>query len=329
MTGASGIGSWPGTSVREAVITVRDLLVPTEGLGVPYLPETPGRGPGADLIGRGAGLLADLSVDLQPSGWRFVDRAGHDAARTAALLRQELDELAEAYDGYAGPLKVQITGPWTLAASLELNRGERTVTDRGASRDVIDSLAEGAVRHLSDVRRLVPGAQVILQVDEPALPAVLAGSLPTASGYGRARSIDPLVVLGGLQAVLAAHDGPTVVHCCHPGAPIPLLRAAGVGALALDLTEATPTVWESLAVSIEAGVGLYAGVLPTDGSGSVTAACRLVSDGFERVGLAASYLAAVTITPTCGLAGLTLAGARDVQRMALAVASELREIEDY
>ncbi|MFZ1372892.1 MAG: methionine synthase, partial [Nostocoides sp.] len=104
MTGASGIGSWPGTSVREAVITVRDLLVPTEGLGVPYLPETPGRGPGADLIGRGAGLLADLSVDLQPSGWRFVDRAGHDAARTAALLRQELDELAEAYDGYAGPL---------------------------------------------------------------------------------------------------------------------------------------------------------------------------------------------------------------------------------
>ena len=152
---------------------------------------------------------------------------------------------------------------------------------------MIDSLAEGAVRHLSDVRRLVPGAQVILQVDEPALPAVLAGSLPTASGYGRARSVDPLVVLGGLQAVLAAHDGPTVVHCCHPGAPIPLLRAAGVGALALDLTEATPTVWESLAVSIEAGVGLYAGVLPTDGSGSVTAACRLVSDGFERVGLAA------------------------------------------
>ena len=69
------VGSWPGRP-REAVRTVRDLLVDGEGTGIPHLPEIPGRGPGADIIGRGAGMSVDLPVDLQPSGWRFVDRPG-------------------------------------------------------------------------------------------------------------------------------------------------------------------------------------------------------------------------------------------------------------
>ena len=92
MTRATGIGSWPGTDLREALRTVRDLLAED---GLPYLPEAPARGPGADLIGRTAGLLVDLTVDLQPSGWRFVDRPGHDARRTSSLWRQDLDDLAE------------------------------------------------------------------------------------------------------------------------------------------------------------------------------------------------------------------------------------------
>ena len=53
MTRASGVGSWPGTRSREAVVAVRDLL----GDGIPHLPELPGRGVGADMVGRAAGLL--------------------------------------------------------------------------------------------------------------------------------------------------------------------------------------------------------------------------------------------------------------------------------
>jgi len=189
VTRATGIGSWPGTDVREAIVTTRDLLLDADGLGLPYLPETPARGPGADLIGRGAGLLVDLHVDLQPSGWRFVDRPGKDAARTAALIRQDLDELAEAYDGYTGPLKVQVAGPWTLAASVELNRGERSVSDPGATRDLLASLSEGISRYAADARRLIPGADLVIQLDEPSLPAVLQGLLPNASGYGRVRAV--------------------------------------------------------------------------------------------------------------------------------------------
>jgi hypothetical protein len=322
---ATGIGSWPGTSVREAVRTVRDLLLAGDGVGLPHLPETPARGPGADIIGRAAALLVDLPVDLQPSGWRLVDRPGRDAGRTASLHREDLDELAEAYDGYVGPLKVQVAGPWTLAASLRLNRGERVVSDPGAVGELVESLADGIQGYVSDVRRLVPGADVVLQVDEPSLPAVLEGSLPTSSGYGRVRAIDPHDVMRGLERVLAAHAGATVVHCCHPAAPLPLLRATGAGSLAIDVTEATPARWESIAATLEAGTGLYAGCLPTDGTGTDQGARALVLEGFERAGLSAVALTGLVVSPACGLAGLTPQGAQNVVRMALDTARRLGE----
>ena len=65
---ATGVGSWPGTSVREAVRTVRDLLLAGDGEGLPHLPETPARGPGADIIGRAAGLLVGRGGRVRGGG---------------------------------------------------------------------------------------------------------------------------------------------------------------------------------------------------------------------------------------------------------------------
>jgi hypothetical protein len=327
---ATGIGSLPGTDIREALRAVRDIL----GDGhLPYLPELPARGPGADLLGRAAGLLVDLHVDLQPSGWRFVERGGHDASRTAALWHQDLDELAEAFDGYAGALKVQVTGPWTLAAGLELQRGEKALADSGAIRYLVGSLAEGVRLHVAEVQRLVPGARIVLQLDEPSLPAVLAGRLPTASGYGHLRPVDPQTAMTGLRDVLdaaragrSAADGvATVVHCCDRGIPLPLLRATGVDAVALDVTDLSPARWESLAATVEEGVELYAGCLPTDGSGTVAAAAATVERGWKDAGMPARGLGALTASPACGLAGLTPEGAQRVQRAAVDVAVEWSE----
>lgn len=331
MTHVSGVGSWPGESAREAIVTVRDLLTDADGLGRPYLPELPARGPGADLIGRSAVLLADLAVDLQPSGWRFTDRPGHDQGRARSLWRQDLDELAEAYDGYAGPLKLQVAGPWTLAASIELNRGERSVTDEGARRDLVASLAEGVRRHVAEVRRLVPGAVITVQVDEPSVVAVLRGELPTASGYGRVRAVDRVEVAAGIREVREAHDGDVVLHSCHPAAPVELLASTGVSALALDLTDASPQRWEQVAAAVESGTRLWAGVVPTtaptSSADAVRAATARVVDGFARVGLPTATLADVTVTPACGLPSLTPREAVDVQRVAVATARELTEKE--
>ena len=335
MSRASGIGSWPGTDVRQAVSAVRDLLSED---GLPYLPELPARGPGADIIGRGAGLLADLAVDLQPMGWRFVDRPGRDAHRTSALLREDLDELAEAFDGYDGDLKVQLPGPWTLASSIWLHRGERSVVDTGATRDVIASLAEGLRAHLEEIARLVPKASLVVQIDE-------AGGLPTASGFGRIAAIDPTSAAEGLSAVVAAAgDRHTVLHCCAPDVPLVVLRNTGVKAVSLDTSLLSPRGWEFVATNVESGVELWAGSVPTvdpatkstkatkatkatRGSevSEVTAVIDPLIQAWHRVGLPLADLSAVTLTPACGLTGLSPTGAARVQRLAVDAARALTE----
>lgn len=322
MTIASGIGSWPGTSVTDAMAQVRELL----GDQLPYLPELPARGPGADMIGRTAGLLPGMPVDLQPAGWRFVDRPGRDAARSGALLREDLDELAEAFDGHDGPLKVQVVGPWSLAATIWLTRGERALGDEGACRDIAESLAEGIRTHVAAVHHLVPAAQIVVQLDEPSLPAVLDGRLPTASGFSRLRAIDPQRAATALTTVLAAHDGATVLHCCAPDAPLPLLRSVGAGALSVDTDVLSPRAWEDIAVAVEDGIRLHAGVVPTDGS--VTrpqALAERLTRAWTRVGMPLRSLADVVVTPACGLGASGPAVALTVQRAAVDTAAELAE----
>ncbi|MDO5502263.1 MAG: methionine synthase [Actinomycetia bacterium] len=334
MIRATGMGSWPGTDPREAIVTVRDLLSEGDGTAIPYLPETPARGPGADLIGRGAGVLTDLPVETQPSGWRLADRPGRDAERTASLWRADLDELAEAYDGYSGPLKVAVAGPWTLAASIELPRGERVLTDLGAAQELAASLADGLGVLVARLARLVPGAEIIVQLDEPSLPAVLAGELPTASGYGRVRAVAADQVVSALQEVTGSLPGQTLIHCCHPSAPIPVLRRSGADALALDLTAASDARWESVAATLEEGVGLYAGLLVTEGAslGSTGVAADLVVQSArrlleqsERVGIDPALLAGIVVSPACGLAGAGRDGAIAIQRATLDLAAELTD----
>jgi len=309
---ASGVGSWPGTDVVDAVRTTFGELPEPH---VPYLPELPARGPGADLIGRAAALLVDMPVDLQPVGWRLVDRPGRDLARAQAWLRQDLDVLAEVADEYAGPLKLQSAGPWTLAAGLYLPRLERAVVDAGACRDLVGSLAEGLARQVAEVRRLVPGAEVVVQLDEPSLPAVLTGALPTASGFGRLRAVEEQVVVDGISTVLEAVADAgvlvTVVHCCADRPPVGLLARTGADAVSVDVSQLGRQEWEAVADAVEDGVALWAGAVPTSGAlPGAGAVADAVWTPWRGLGLDVGRLSSVVLTPACGLAGSTPADAR-------------------
>lgn len=311
---ATGVGSMPGEDAREAARTVTGTLE-----DLPYLPELPARGPGADMIGRTAGMLVDMYAHLEPSGWRLGDRPGRDTRRARAWLGEDLDALEEFTQGYAGALKVSAVGPWTLAASLERRNGEVMLGDPGAYRDLAASLGEGLRAHLADLRRRVPGARPVLQLDEPSLTPVLRGTVPTASGYRVHAAVDRAVVEGVLRDLMegARGDGvPVIVHSCAPAVPFGLLRRAGALGVSFDAGLLTEGDEESIGEAAEGGTALLAGVVPgadpasgplSDPAGSVGGVRSL----WRRLGLSPALLSeSVVVTPVCGLAGASPAYAR-------------------
>jgi methionine synthase II (cobalamin-independent) len=318
---ATGIGSLPGTDALEAASTVFGELPE-----LPHLPELPARGPGAGMIGRSAALLVDLPVEIVASGWRLTAHPGRDLRRARDLLAVDLDALEQAAEGWTGPLKVQVAGPWTLAAGVELPAGHRILTDAGAVRDLAESLAEGVRLHLDEVCKRVPGATLVLQLDEPTLPAALAGRLPTASGYGTVAAVEPVVAEQRLHDVLAvAAEGSRAVHCCASDAPIELLTSAGADALGLDASLVTTGQLDALGTAVDAGRSLWLGVIPsTDASVDHASGLEAVRRIWRTLGFADSAAAAAVVpTPACGLAGATPDYARRAMRVARDVGKAL------
>ena len=312
---ATGIGSMPGDNPDEASAVIFGELP-----DLPFLAELPGRGPGSDLVGRTAALLVDLPVETTPRGWKLAAGAGRDMRRAAGMLSSDLDAAEEAGAGYAGAFKVQLCGPWTLAAALERSRSaDPALTDPGAIADLIASLAEGAAAHVADIQARLPGATVLLQLDEPSLPAVLAGSVPTASGLNRVGAIDDVVAASGLQGVLGAGAAFGVVHCCAPGIPFSVIRQSGAGAVSFDLGLLRAPDIDAVAETAEAGLGLFCGALSEEDAKLLAtarpadprqAAAKVISL-WHRAGLPPGTLPGqAVITPACGLAGLSPEAAR-------------------
>ena len=248
----------PGTDPAEAMRVVAGELP-----DFPYLPELPDRGPGADLTGRTAALLVGIPVEVTPRGWRLAERPGRDLARARSMLSSDLDVLEEVLDGFRGPVKVQLCGPWTLAATLELPRTMNVaIADPGAVADLTASLAEGAAAYAADVAKRIPGARVVVQFDEPALPAVAGGLVPTASGMSRLAAVEADVLRDRLAQVIAATHSYTVVHSCDASVPFGTIAAAGADALSFDLSQLRRGEGDAVAEAAEAGLGLLTGAVP-------------------------------------------------------------------
>ncbi|KAA1425647.1 methionine synthase [Nocardioides antri] len=318
MTLATGVGSFPGTDQRDFDEALRLVL---GELDLPFLPEVPGRGAPAGMIGRTLGLVTELDADLQPAGWRLTGTSGApavDQRRARSLLGQDLDSVEEQASDHTGPFKVQVTGPWTLAAAVERPRGDKLLADHGARRDLAQALAAAVADHVADVRRRLPGSdRIVVQVDEPALPAVLAGSVPTASGFGRHRTVHPPEVSEALGWVLGAVRGAGAepwVHCCAADAPLALLRGAGASGLAVDLSLLGADGHDVLAEAIEAGETVALGVLPSDDPAEPPTEKVVVNEvhrWIDLVGLDPGQAAErLVLSPACGLAGASSAWVR-------------------
>jgi methionine synthase II (cobalamin-independent) len=326
-----------------------------------FLAELPGRGPGADMIGRAAALLVDIPVEVTPGGWRIADHPGRDMRRARSMLSSDLDAMEEVLDGYQGLLKLQLAGPWTLAATIEQPHSLKVaLADPGLVNDIASSLAEGVKVHVAEVAKRVPGATLLLQLDEPSLPAVAHGGIPSPSGLTRVREVDEEVLRAKLREVLDATRAYTIVHCCASGYPFEIITGAGADAVSFDLSLLRHGDYDTFAETVEGGTGLLIGALSVTGLAGDSArssargpvgarpqdesSARRRGDGertrptpegtadtvrevWRKIGLPPATCAEqVVITPACGLAGASPDQARDALRWCREAARILPEL---
>lgn len=322
----TGIGSLPGLDVEGALRQVAELLP-----DLPHQPELPDRGPAAGIIGRGVALLVDLPAQWSVRGWQVTSRPGVDVRRARSLLARDGDLTEQIFASYDGWFKCQVVGPVTLAAELETARGHRALTDAGARRDLEASLTEGVSIWIAEFGRRLPKAKLLLQIDEPALPAALAGTLTTASGWGSVKPVPGPEVESALTSLVQAVNSSgaaTAIHSCASSVPVDLLARTGVDALSLDLHLLDQASDEDLGSWIEANGRLMAGVpwASSQHSGErLGATLEPVTQLWARTGLSRQRLQQVTVTPTCGLAGSTETDGGAAYRAVVAAGRRLRD----
>lgn len=297
------MGSWPGVDL-PAVLRLTMGELPE----LPYLPELPARGAAAGLVGRGIGLIIGLAADLQPAGWRLTGAdagSGRDQRRAKAQIRDDLDQLEEQAHDWEGVFKLSFPGPWTMAGTVELPRGELVLADTGARRELTQALALGIADFVAEVERRLPLATSRTQVDEPLLAAVLAGTLPTASGYRRHRAVDHPELSEGLEVVRAGRAD--VLHCCAVGTPWRTVIDAGFTPAA-DLDLLTAGDWDIFGPELERGTELWLGIAPTHVPDEVPGPDQLAERALKvlrPLELGPGLADRVVLTPACGLAGWT------------------------
>lgn len=357
---ATMLGPWPGTDPAEADKVSLGVFTPPH---LPSLPELPARGIGSDAVGRTAGLLVELPVDVQPYGWRFTDRPGNDHRRAVSALSTDINVLADvagAAELELPGLKLQVVGPVSLAAAIHMHYGERALRDYGARRDVAQSLSSGLAQHAGRVRAAVPGAALTLQIDEPEVARALAGTIPTASGYRTLRSIPASELRQTWTALVAearaagfarvainlarphveaaearpAETGPGGTKSAEKASwrkALELALECGIDAVAVPLDQLDTGHWEQLASAIESGMGVWAGTVPArpgQAPPSYPALVERITRPWRGLGLPESSLDALRITPQAGLAGVSPAEARAVVNRTLEVAAALNDLRN-
>ncbi|CAN5581552.1 hypothetical protein BH20ACT2_BH20ACT2_24860 [soil metagenome] len=291
---ATSIGSLPHADPAAAVAFVLDRLP-----GLPAAPSLPCRSPLESMVAQAAWGI--VGVDVGADGSLVVDPGRLDpaaplgdptlAGEPFVALRAFLD----AVTNRNGPIKLQLTGPVTLA--LALHRA-------GAPLELALDVAGAAVRNrasalLDLAERGAPAAGWLVFVDEPGLAsAALAIAAPPVD-----RVLD--LVSGALAAL--EPRAVTGLHCCGHADWRALIQA-GPQVLSLPVDAGIDGAAGALGAFVDRGGWVAWGTVPTEGPVGTDAGrwwrrlsalwCDLVRAGCDPVRLRQQAL----ITPVCGLA---------------------------
>lgn len=299
----------PGTDFPAALRMTFDLVA-----DLPYLPELPQRGPWAGMIGRALGLPEAPMVDFLAGQWHRASSAGSDQRRARAQWRDDVEMLAEYAHDYQGRLRLTTVGPWTLASNLAGAHSGLALGDGAARSDLAEGLGYGIAETLDAIQKLIPRAEMVLQIDEPSLPGVAAGAVPTAGGYFRHRAVDLPELFAGLARLtraVADRTSEVVLHSCAAWAgpdnawPLRELRhQAGIAAVSFDIDQLSAADLDALGEALDDDLQLFAGVLPTAGPlRNADQLTRRTAELLNRLGR--PDLDAIVLTPACGVSGWT------------------------
>jgi methionine synthase II (cobalamin-independent) len=301
-----------------------------------HLVELPARGVGADIIGRAGALLIDVAIDTVPRGYRVVARPGAVSRRAASLLDEDIDALEEAWEiaglrGSGRPVKIQAPGPITLAAQLELSNGHRAITDIGALHDIAASLAEGVAAHRASVARRLD-TPVVVQFDEPSLPAAVAGRLTGVTSLSPVAALEESLATTLLDTCVAAAGAEVSVHSCGTAIPWKVLQHSHISAVSVDAGTLEAGDLDAIAEFVESGRVVMLGVVsssPPPRRPAVEEVAAGVVAITDRLGFGRSALRkSIGITPACGLAAATPEWARVAIGLARQAAEAVAEDPD-
>lgn len=288
----AAVGSLPFTDVDEAIGFV---LTTTPEL--PAVPSLPRRDAREGMLAQAAWGVPGITV--RPDGSLDVDPAALDPEAPVdgsldgppfATLHAFLEVVA----GHTTPIKVQATGPVTLAAALVAEG----VPDHVARAVAVRAVRARAAALADAVAHTSPLAPLVGVLDEPAL----VGGPPERVG-------DPETVIDLVSGALAVWEGraTTGIHCCGPSDWKAIL-GAGPQILSAPVNAGFGPSAGALAAFLERGGWVAWGAVPTDRPLGESAShwwrdlsaqwCGLVQAGCDPVLIRRQAL----VTPACGLA---------------------------
>ena len=291
-----GLGELPGASI----IAAADIVAGETG-DLRQLPILPARG--VDVVGLTTGVLPGINVDAGPRSWVLSTRPQLRTRRIWDRVEADLDQCEQAWGTRIDAVKIQVAGPWTLSASIELSNGHRALTDTGALRDLTESLIAGI---------------------QPLLAQVRDGSLPGTSQFDEIPSINDVDLGERLAGVIERAE---VRYLNQTGYP-PLWKVAQVAGVetcqvTLDTvrgSEQYDGMGHALAAGMRVGLGMTRAGDDRDPRHLAVDVARM----WDELGLDRTLLThAVDVHPRGGLANCTLLDAAAALRTARTVADML------
>ncbi|MFA5566322.1 MAG: hypothetical protein WC184_10360 [Acidimicrobiia bacterium] len=313
----TSIGSLPHTEIHRGVDFV--LARQTQ---LPAMPTLPNRSPMEGMIAQAAWGIAGVTIEADGTLCIDHDQLDPEAPVGDAELRGEpfltWRHFLHAVAFRTEPIKLQLTGPVTLATALTKAGVAPNLAFKIAGR-AVESRAE-ALLNLADA--LAPRAERLVFLDEPSLGGLVSEDFL----WDRDEAVD--LVSGALLTL--ERRATTGLHCC-AYTDWKLLLQAGPKVLSVPVGGGVETAGENLGRFLDDGGWIAWGAIPTDAPIGLEPGrlwkqlsmswCQLVQSGCDPIQLRAQAL----VTPSCGLAQHGLSQADAVLRLNRQVASQIHE----